>query len=63
MPKYAKGDNSKKKKLYLKKSPDNILFILYQFTKFEAPSLSTFWDILITILMSKYAKGDNSKKK
>ena len=47
--KFAKGDNSKKNEItFLKLSPNDLLIILYQLTKFEAPSCFTFRDIIIT---------------
>ena len=51
--KSAKGDNSKKiKQLFLKLSPINLLIILYQLIKFEAPSCYCFRDIMITSFQS-----------
>ena len=40
----------------------DLLIILYQLTKFEAPSCYSFSDIMIANIQSKFAKGDNSKK-
>ena len=45
-------------KKYLRFSPIDLLIILYQLTKFEAPSCCSFRDIMIT----DFQKGDNSKK-
>ena len=63
--KSAKGVNSKKikKNFFFKFLPIDLLIILYQLTKFEAPSCYSFRDIMITnFSKSKSAKGVNSKK-
>ena len=61
MPKFAKGNNSKKKNYFKIILP--ALIIIYQLTKFEAPGYNSFRDILITsFLMSKFAQGTNLKK-
>ena len=41
-----------RKNLSFKFSPGNLLIILYQLTKFEAPSYNSFRDITITNLQS-----------
>ena len=41
----------------LKKSPGYLLIIVYQLTKFEAPSCYTFRDILITKFQYDPLKG------
>ena len=41
MSKFAKGNNSKDKKIFLF-SPSSLLIILYKLTKFEAPSCNDF---------------------
>ena len=47
--KSAKGDYSEKiKKNFFRFSPIDLLIILYQLTKFEAPSCYSFRDIMIT---------------
>ena len=47
--KSAKGDYSKKlNNIFLKCSPINLLIILYQLTKFEAPTCYSFRDIMIS---------------
>ena len=47
--KSAKRDNSKKiKKFFFQFSQINLLIILYQLTKFEAPSCYSFQDIINT---------------
>ena len=51
-----KEDNN----FFLKFSPLNLLIILYQLAKFEAPNCHTFQDIMIkNFPTSKSAKGDN----
>ena len=47
-PNLQKGDNSKKLDNFFNFSPIDILIILYQMTKFEAPSCYSFRDIMIT---------------
>ena len=42
----------KKKKRFFKFSPINLLIVLYQLTKFEAPSCNTFRDIMIANFQS-----------
>ena len=56
MSKFAKGNNSKNKKK-IKFSPGNLFIILYQLTKFEAPSCDSFWDIFITKLHYEPLEG------
>ena len=41
-----------------KNTPGNLIIILYQLSKFEAPSCNGFWDTKFTI--TKFAMGDNS---
>ena len=61
--KSAKGDNSKKiEKLFFKFSPIDLLIILYQLTKFEAPSCYSLRYHDYKFSKSKSAKGDNTKK-
>ena len=49
MPKFSKGHNSGKNwRNLLKVDQINLLIILYQLTKFQAPSSNTFRDILLT---------------
>ena len=51
--KSAKRDNSEKiKKLFLNFSSIHFIIILFQLTKFEAPSCHTFRDIMITNFQS-----------
>ena len=57
------GDNLKKIKKKFKFSPINLLIILYQLTKIEAPSCNTFRYHGYKFSKSKSEKGDNSKKK
>ena len=53
MAKFAKGNNLKK----LIFSPGYLLIILYQLTKFEAPSNINFQNsLIISFLMSKFSK-------
>ena len=42
---------------FLKFSSGNLLIILYQLSKFEAPSCNGFWDIKFSL--SKIAQGNN----
>ena len=54
----------RKNKLFFRFSPIDLLIILYQLTKFEAPSCYSFRDVMNTNFQkSKSAKGDNSEKK
>ena len=63
MPKFAKGNNSKKKQTFFQFSPGYLLIIFYQLTEFEATCRNSFWDILITSFQcKKFATGNNSKK-
>ena len=51
------------KLLFFKFSPIDLLIILHQLTKFEAPNCFSFRDIMNTnFSKSKSAKGDDSKK-
>ena len=52
MPKFLKGHNSGKNKVnfFLKIKSGNVLIIPYQLTKFQAPTSTSFWDILPTNL-------------
>ena len=52
-----------KKKLFSKFSPSNLLIILYQLTKFEAPSCYTFRDIMITNFQSPNLQREIIRKK
>ena len=62
--KSAKGDNSKKiKYLFFKFSPIDLLIILYQLTKFEAPSCYSFRDIMITNFQSPNLQREIIRKK
>ena len=62
--KSAKGDNSKKiKELFFKFSPIDLLIILYQLTKFEAPSCYSFRDIMNTNFQSPNLQREIIKKK
>ena len=64
MSKSAKGDNSKKlKKIFFLFSQIDLLIILYQLTKFEAPSCSTFRDIMITNFQSPNLQREIIRKK
>ena len=58
LKKIENGNNSTKL-LFPKFSPGNLLIILYQLFKFEAPSCNNFWDVKFS--MSKFAKDNNSK--
>ena len=53
----------KQKKLFFKFSPIDLLIILYQLTKFEAPSCNTFQDIMITNFQSAYLQREIIQKK
>ena len=62
--KSSKGDNSKKiKLLFFKFSPIDLLIILYQLTKFEAPSCYSFRDIMITNFQSPNLQREIIRKK
>ena len=62
--KSAKGDNSKKNKItFFKFSPIDLLIILYQLTKFEAPSCYSFRDIMITNFQSPNLQREIIRKK
>ena len=53
----------KKNKLFFKISPINLLIILYQLTKFEAPSCNSFRDIMITNIQSPNLLREIIRKK
>ena len=53
----------KKKITFLKFSPIDPLIILYQQTKFEAPSCNTFRDIMITNFQSPNLEREIIQKK
>ena len=53
MPKLSRDNNSKK----LNVSPGNLLFTLYQLTKFEAPSCHSFFQISLFKTLSPYKRG------
>ena len=53
----------KTNKLFLKFSPIDLLIILYQLTKFVAPSCNTFQDIMITNFQSPNLQREIIKKK
>ena len=59
----AKGDYSKNKEAFFKFSPINLLIILYQLTKFEAPSCYSFRDIMNTIFLSPNQQRGIIRKK
>ena len=62
--KSAKGDYSKKKKnFFFLFSPINFLIILYQLTKFEAPSCYSFRDIMNTNFQSPNLQREIIRKK
>ena len=62
--KSAKGDYSKKNIIsFFKFSPINLLIILYQLTKFEAPSCYSFRDIMITNFQSPNLQREIIRKK
>ena len=67
MSKFAKDNYSKtqrpvtRKNNFLQFSMGNLPIILYQLSKFEAPSCNSFWDTKFA--MSKIAKSTSSKKK
>ena len=51
------------KKLFSKFSPIDLLIILYQLIKFEAPSCNSFRDIIITNFQSPNLQREIIKKK
>ena len=53
----------KQKKLFFKFSPIDLLIILYQLTKVEAPSCNTFQDIMITNFQSPNLQREIIKKR
>ena len=53
----------KKAKLFFKFSPINFLIILYQLTKFDAPSCNTFRVIMITNFQSPNLQREIIRKK
>ena len=53
----------KKKKLFFRFSPINLLIILYQLTKFEAPSCYSFRDIMNTNFQGPNLQREIIKKK
>ena len=53
----------KKKKLFFKFSPIDLLIILYQLIKFEARSCNTFRDIMNTIFQSPNLQREIIRKK
>ena len=53
----------KKKILFFKFSPIDLLIILYQLTKFEAPSCYSFSDIMITNFQSLNLQREIIRKK
>ena len=60
MPKFAKGNNSKKINIYFNFSPGYLFINCYQLTKFEATCCNSFCNILITSFeCQKFAKGNN----
>ena len=61
--KSAKGDYSKKSITFFKFSQTNLLIILYQLTKFEAPSCYSFRDIMITNFQSPNLQREIIRKK
>ena len=62
--KSAKGDYSKKNIItFLHFSPINLLIILNQLTKFEAPSCYSFRDIMITNFQSPNLQREIIRKK
>ena len=63
--KSAKGDNLKKIKItfFFLFSPIDLLIILYQLTKFEAPSCYSFRDIMYTNFQSPNLQREIIKKK
>ena len=62
--KSSEGDNSKKiKYFFFKFSPIDLLIILYQLTKFEAPSCYSFRDIMITNFQSPNLQREIIRKK
>ena len=62
--KSAKGYYSGKNKIFVFKfSPINLLIILYQLTKFEAPSCYSFRDLMITTFQSPNLQREIIRKK
>ena len=58
------GDNLKKKEItFFKFSPIDLLIILYQLTKFEAPSYYSFRDIMNTNFQSPNLQREIIRKK
>ena len=54
----------KKNKIpFFKFAPDNLLIILYQLNKFEAPSCNTFRDIMVTNFQSSDLQREIIRKK
>ena len=53
----------KNKKLLIKFSPIDLLIILYQLTKFDAPSCYNFRDIMITNFQSPNLQREIIRKK
>ena len=53
----------KKNNFFFKFSPIDLLIILYQMTKFEAPSCNTFQDIMITNFQSPNLQREIIRKK
>ena len=51
------------KHVFLRFSPINLLIIIYQLTKFEAPSCNTFRDIMITNSQSPNLQREIIRKK
>ena len=54
---------NKKKQFFFKISPIDLLIILYQLTKFEAPSCNTFRDNMITNFQSPNLQREIIRKK
>ena len=52
----------KKKNFFFKFLPIDLLIILYQLTKFEAPSCNTFRDIMIANFQSPYLQREIIQK-
>ena len=53
----------KKKKLFFRFSPIDLIIILYQLTKFQAPSCYSFRDIMITNFQSPNLQREIIRKK
>ena len=62
MPKFAKGNNSKKYNNFFLFSPGYLLIIWYQLTKFEGTFCNSFWDILITSFQCQNLQRAITKK-